>query len=67
MTVSLVIAENKDSDDANASFCVPRQKVFRELDVSVTDGPKQNLTIAAAFAFQIRLTKDARPTEYLNG
>ena len=34
-TVSLVIAQNKDSHDANASFCVPRQKVFRELDVSV--------------------------------
>ena len=30
-----MIARNKDSVDANASFCAPRQKVARELDVSV--------------------------------
>ena len=34
-TDSLVIAQNKVSIDANASFCAPRQKVARELDVSV--------------------------------
>ena len=34
-TFSLVKAKNKDSDGANARFCLPRQKVFRELDVSV--------------------------------
>ena len=33
--VSSVISRNKDSVDANASFCAPRQKVARELDVSV--------------------------------
>ena len=37
------------------------------IDSDNTDGPQQNLTIAAAFAYQIKLTKDASPTEYRNG
>ena len=37
------------------------------IDSDNTDGPQQNLTIAAAFDYQIKLTKDASPTEYLNG
>ena len=46
-TVSSVFSRNKDSVDANASFCAPRQKVAREMDVSVLN-PQRTLRMSPA-------------------